>query len=75
MIIDFKMKFEAMSSRENTLQPFGKRGIGWHGCALIYYVYKVVTDKKNVVQKDIGGNDIYEAKKTHCIHRSNFRGL
>ena len=63
MIIDFKMKFEATSSRENTLQHFGKRGIGWHGCALIYYLYKVVTDENNVVQKDTDGNDIYEAKK------------
>ena len=67
MIIDFKMKFEAMSSRENTLQHFGKRGIGWHGCALIYYVYKVVTDENNVVQTDTGGNDIYEAKK-HIVY-------
>ena len=39
-IVDFKMKFEAKSTRESTVKHFGKRGIGWHGCALIYYLYQ-----------------------------------
>ena len=39
LIVGFKMKFEAKSARESTVEHFGKRGIGWHGCALIYYLY------------------------------------
>ena len=45
MIIDFKMKFEPMSTRETTLDHFGKRGIGWHGIHLVYYTLHEVTDE------------------------------
>ncbi len=38
MIGDFKMKFEPMSSRETTLDHYGKRGISWHGFCLIFYL-------------------------------------
>ena len=31
VIIDFKMKFETKSSRESTVEHYGKRGLGWHG--------------------------------------------
>ena len=34
------MKFEAMSSRESTIEHFGKQGIGWYGAAIIYYLNK-----------------------------------
>ena len=32
------MKFEPMSSRETTLDHYGKRGISWHGFCLIFYL-------------------------------------
>ena len=36
LICDFKMKFEPVSARETTLDHFGKRGIPWHGIAVLY---------------------------------------
>ena len=41
----------------------GKRGIGWHGCALIYYLYKVKTDNKHNIEYDVNGCEIHEARK------------
>ena len=38
IIMDFKMKFESRSSRETTVEHYGKRGIGWHGFAVIFYL-------------------------------------
>lgn len=38
IIIDFKMKYEMKSTRETTVEHFGKRGIGWHGFAIIFYL-------------------------------------
>ena len=52
MIMDFKMKFEVLSSRESSLEHFGKRGIGWHGCALVYYLYEVIDDDGNYGPKE-----------------------
>ena len=50
MIGDYKMKFEAMSSRETTLDHYGKRGISWHGfCVQFYLLHNEVTDNDNVV--------------------------
>ena len=63
MIIDFKMKFETMSVRETTLEHYGKRGIGWNGCALTYYLYKVKTDDKHNIEYNTNGCEIYEARK------------
>jgi hypothetical protein len=40
IVIDWKMKFEAKSSRETSQQHFAKRGIGWHGCLVRYYAYE-----------------------------------
>ena len=37
IIIDWKMKFEPMSTRETMPENFGKRGLGWHGAAILYY--------------------------------------
>jgi hypothetical protein len=31
LIVDFKMKWEAMYQREKTIQNYGKRGSSWHG--------------------------------------------
>ena len=45
LIMDFKMKFNPMSSRESTIDHYGKRGISWHGFCLIYYLYDEVEDK------------------------------
>jgi len=50
MIGDYKMKFEAMSSRETTLDHYGKRGISWHGfCVQFYLLHNEVTDNDQVV--------------------------
>ena len=38
IIMDFKMKYEMKSTRETTVEHFGKRGIGWHGFAIIFYL-------------------------------------
>ena len=38
IIMDFKMKFESKSSRETTVENYGKRGISWHGFAVIFYL-------------------------------------
>ena len=40
MMVDFKIKFEPISSRETTLEHFGKCGIGWHGVYLMFYKFK-----------------------------------
>ena len=37
IIMDFKMKYGMRSTRETTIEHFGKRGIGWHGFAVVYY--------------------------------------
>ena len=59
MIVDFKMKFEPMSSRETTLDHFGKRGIGWHGVYLMYYQLKEH-------ETDNGTNEIIPVK--HSVY-------
>ncbi len=63
LIIDFKMKFEAQSTRESSVEHFGKRGIAWHGCALIYYLYETKKNDDESTMKDTNGNDLYYAKK------------
>ena len=47
MIGDFKMKFKPMSSRETTLDHYGKRGVSWHGFCLIFYLCKAVPGNNN----------------------------
>jgi hypothetical protein len=39
VLIDFKMKWEAMYQREKTTDHFGKRGISWHGCRIEFYLW------------------------------------
>ena len=39
-IMDFKMKFETKSSRESSVEHFGKRGMGWHGFALSFFLWE-----------------------------------
>jgi hypothetical protein len=39
LVIDFKMKWEAMYARETTVKNFGKRGISWHGNRIHSYVW------------------------------------
>jgi hypothetical protein len=43
--MDYKMKWEAMYSREKTTDHFGKRGISWHGNRIEYYVWNPKTEK------------------------------
>jgi hypothetical protein len=41
---DFKMKWEPKYAREKTSENFGKRGISWHGCLIVYYLYDSATN-------------------------------
>ncbi len=53
IIMDFKMKYEMKSNRETTAEHFGKRGISWHGFAVVFYLLD--EDKnpyKNIVYLD-----------------------
>jgi hypothetical protein len=45
VVMDFKMKWEAMYQREKTTDHFGKRGISWHGNRLEFYVWNPKTEK------------------------------
>ena len=63
LIIDFKMKFEPLSSRESTVEHFAKRGIAWHGGAIIYYMYENEKDANGCNMLDNNGNEKYCAKK------------
>jgi hypothetical protein len=45
IIIDFKMKWEAMYQREKTLDHFGKRGISWHGNRIEYFIWNEIEEK------------------------------
>ena len=44
---DFKMKFEPMSSRETTINHYGKRGVSWLRFCLIFYLCKTVPGENN----------------------------
>ena len=59
VIIDFKMKYEVKSSRESTLEHYGKRGLGWHGMAIIFYLFDDTESApyKNIVYIDQIMND------------------
>ena len=61
------MKFEAKSARETTVEHFGKRGIGWHGCALIYYLYQQREDDNGNSMFNDNGEKMMFAKK-HIIY-------
>ena len=63
MIMDFKMKYESKSVRESSIEHYGKRGIGWHGCALIYYLYKIKLDDKNNIVYNTSGKEVYKPRK------------
>ena len=39
LIIDFKMKWEPMYSKEKATENFGKRGISWHGNRVHFWVW------------------------------------
>ena len=39
IVIDFKMKFDALYYRKKTVDHYGKRGISWHGALLHYFTY------------------------------------
>ena len=40
VVMNFKMNFETMKHRENTVENFGKRGISWH-VNLVFYSVQV----------------------------------
>ena len=63
MIGDYKMKFEPISTRETTLDHYGKRGISWHGFCLQFYL------KHNITREY--GTEREEYKKIYNIHKSN----
>ena len=52
MIINFKMKFEPLSTRETTLDHYGKRGIGWYGVHIMYFKLEEVKDDDGNVTKE-----------------------
>ena len=52
MIGDFKMKFEPISSRETTVDHYGRRGLSWHGFCLIFYLRQITTDKDGNVKEE-----------------------
>ena len=68
LIIDFKMKFEAQSTRESTVEHFGKRGIAWHGCALIYFLYEVKKDNNDNDVVDTDGNKNILSQEVFSIY-------
>jgi hypothetical protein len=45
IVIDFKMKWEAMYQREKTTDHFGKRGISWHGNRIEYFIWNKIEEK------------------------------
>ena len=46
------MKFEPISSRETTVQHYGKRGIGWHGFCMQYFLLEHRIDEDGVIFND-----------------------
>jgi hypothetical protein len=54
LIVDFKMKWEAMYQREKTIQNYGKRGNSWHGVRAQYYVWNSEKQEpaKSVIKLD-----------------------
>ena len=60
MIMDFKMKWEPVSGRESTQGHFGKRGIGWNGCCIVYY-------KREKIQKEDGTYEFKAIRYTSYI--------
>ena len=54
IIIDFKMNYESCSSRESSMDHFGKRGMAWHGVMIVFFVLarKCRTDGSTYFQKE-----------------------
>lgn len=54
LVIDFKMKWEAMYGREKTTENFAKRGISWHGNRVHAFVWDKEKEKpvKVVIKLD-----------------------
>ena len=54
----FQMKYEIKSSRESSVEHYGKRGLGWHGMAIIFYLLDNEQQPfKNIVYLDQLLND------------------
>ena len=52
------MKYEIKSSRESSVEHYGKRGLGWHGMAIIFYLLDNEQQPfKNIVYLDQLLND------------------
>ena len=52
------MKYEIKSSRESSVEHYGKRGLGWHGMAIIFYLLDNEQQPfKNIVYLDQILND------------------
>ena len=52
MIIDFKMKFESLPTRETSLDHCGKRSIGWYGDYLMCFKLEEVEDEDRSIIKE-----------------------
>ena len=75
LIVDFKMKFESKSNRESTVEHFGKRGIGWHGCALVFFLYEKKFDGEDCTVSDTDGQPELEAKNMLSILTKSWKTL
>ena len=47
----------------STIDHYGKRGIGWHGCALTYYRYENLIGNDGEPETDVNGNEMKSAVK------------
>jgi hypothetical protein len=48
--MDWKMNFYPQSSRDTSLEHFGKKGISWHGFLIQFFVYEEVTNEDGSVE-------------------------
>lgn len=68
LFVDFKMKFEAKSAYKTTVKYFSKQGIGWHGCALIYFMHQQRQDDNSNLLFDSNGKKVMFTKKAYNIY-------
>ena len=71
VVADWKMKFEATSSRETSQQHFAKQGIGWHGCLCLYFKYEEHLIDKDGVSSTSGSAVRYTIYWDQILEGSN----
>ena len=53
IVIDWKMKFEAIRFRESATRHFGKRGVSWHEAVIIFFKCQSPCEENNFQAKAI----------------------